>query len=137
MSFFQKEIEFLGHKVSERGIAPDDSKIEKIRDFPTPRNAKEVKSFLGLSGYYRRFIKAQATGQKRPDIGQLSWPVTVPVNGMLRQFPGAGNLFFSIEKNFWERQYSILRTPSHYSVALPPELSGHTNDSLSTFFICP
>jgi hypothetical protein len=37
---------------------------------------------------------AQATGQKRPDIGQLSWPVTVPVNGMLRQFPGAGNLFF-------------------------------------------
>jgi hypothetical protein len=37
----------------------------------------------------------QATGQKRPDIGQLSWPVTVPVNGMLRQFPGAGNLFLN------------------------------------------
>jgi hypothetical protein len=78
----------------------------------------------------------QATGQKRPDIGQLSWPVTVPVNGMLRQFPGAGNLF-SMEKNFWERQYSILRTHSHDSVALPPELPGHTNTSLSTFLICP
>jgi hypothetical protein len=44
---------------------------------------------------------AQATGQKRPDIGQLSWPVTVPVNGMLRQFPSAGSLF-SIEKNLLE-----------------------------------
>ena len=59
--FLQKEIKFLGHKVSEKGIGPDESKIEKIKAFPIPRNAKEVKSFLGLSGYYRRFIKNYAT----------------------------------------------------------------------------
>ena len=41
----------------------------------------------------------QATGQTRPNVGQLPWPITVPITGMLRQFPGAGN-FFSTEKTF-------------------------------------
>ena len=59
--FLQKKLEFLGHVVSESGIAPDEGKIEKIKNFPVPKNEKQVKSFLGLSGYYRRFIKNYAT----------------------------------------------------------------------------
>jgi len=43
--------------VSEDGIAMQDEKIAAIRDWPPCRNATEVRAFMGLSGYYRRFVK--------------------------------------------------------------------------------
>lgn len=55
--FFQEEVEFLGHRVSSEGIKPCIDKVEVIRNFPAPRNAKEVASFLGMAGYYRKFIR--------------------------------------------------------------------------------
>ena len=56
-TLFQKEVKFLGHIVSETGISTDPAKIEAVQNWPTPKNAKEVKSFLGLCSYYRRFVK--------------------------------------------------------------------------------
>jgi hypothetical protein len=47
----------LGHIISTDGIAIDHVKIEAIKGWPTPRYVTEVKSFMGLVGYYRRFIK--------------------------------------------------------------------------------
>ena len=57
---FQKSVLFLGHEVSEKGIATDDSKIDTVREWPTPRNVTDVRSFLGLCSYYRRFVKGFA-----------------------------------------------------------------------------
>jgi hypothetical protein len=54
--FYQKQIHYLGHIISEQGIAVDPKKIKSIRGWPTPINVSDVISFMGLVGYYRRFI---------------------------------------------------------------------------------
>jgi hypothetical protein len=55
-SFYQEHIHYLGHIISKQGIAIDPKKIESIRGWSTPRNVSEVRYFMGLAGYYRRFI---------------------------------------------------------------------------------
>jgi hypothetical protein len=54
--FYQKQIHYLGCIISEQGIAVDPKNIKAIRGWPTPRNVSDVRSFMGLVGYYRRFI---------------------------------------------------------------------------------
>ncbi|XP_048619861.1 uncharacterized mitochondrial protein AtMg00860-like [Brassica napus] len=56
-SFWQKSIGFLGHIVSDQGVSVDQEKIKCIREWPQPKNATEVRSFLGLASYYRKFVK--------------------------------------------------------------------------------
>jgi hypothetical protein len=57
---FQKEVRYLGHIVSPEGITTNSEKLEAVREWPTPRNKHEVRSFLGLCMYYRRFISSFA-----------------------------------------------------------------------------
>lgn len=56
-SFAQRSLEYLGHIISEHGVAIDPKKTEAIANWPTPTDAKQLWSFLGLSGYYRKFIQ--------------------------------------------------------------------------------
>ena len=55
--FCTQEAHFLGHVVGTHGVAPDPEKIEKVDKYPAPKCLREVRSFLGLVGYYRKFIK--------------------------------------------------------------------------------
>jgi hypothetical protein len=50
-------VAFLGHVINQQGILVDPSKVSTIVDWPRPSNVKEVRSFLGLAGYYRKFVK--------------------------------------------------------------------------------
>ncbi|KAL3987009.1 ubiquitin carboxyl-terminal hydrolase 12/46 [Sarotherodon galilaeus] len=55
--FFQKTVKYLGHVVSKDGVQTDPDKIETLKSWPVPKNLKELRSFLGFAGYYRRFIQ--------------------------------------------------------------------------------
>ena len=46
----------LGYDVSSSGVSPDQDKLETVRSFPTPTTVKDIRSFLGLCNYYRRFV---------------------------------------------------------------------------------
>ncbi|GJU01009.1 putative reverse transcriptase domain-containing protein [Tanacetum coccineum] len=55
--FWLKEVQFLGHVVNRDGIHVDPSKVESVKNWKTPESSTEIRSFLGLAGYYRRFIE--------------------------------------------------------------------------------
>ncbi|CAM4964110.1 unnamed protein product [Rotaria socialis] len=59
--FCKTQLKYLGHIVSKEGIHPDPDKLNAVREYPVPAKLKAVRTFLGLSSYYRRFIKSYAT----------------------------------------------------------------------------
>ncbi|KAI3765101.1 hypothetical protein L2E82_15127 [Cichorium intybus] len=55
--FWLREVQFLGHVISSEGVKVDPAKIEAVMKWEPPRNPSEIRSFLGLAGYYRRFVE--------------------------------------------------------------------------------
>ncbi|CAI5686581.1 unnamed protein product [Oreochromis niloticus] len=53
----RREVAFLGHRLGAGGVGTMDDKIQAVKDWPTPRSVQELKSFLGLASYYRRFVR--------------------------------------------------------------------------------
>lgn len=66
-SFGRKEVTYLGHIIHQKGVSVDQSKIATIQDWPKPHNIRTLRGFLGLAGYYRKFIK---------DYGNIAAPLT-------------------------------------------------------------
>jgi hypothetical protein len=55
--FWMKQVDFLGHIISKGGISLDPSKVQDVLSSNVPMNVSDIQSFLGLAGYYRRFIE--------------------------------------------------------------------------------
>jgi hypothetical protein len=55
--FFQKQVHYLGHVISEEGVVADPKNFKAIMHWPTPKDVYDIRSIMGLAGYYRRFIK--------------------------------------------------------------------------------
>lgn len=66
-SFAQQQLRYLGHVISSQGVATDPSKIRDVQNWQTPSSVKELRGFLRLAGYYRRFVK---------NFGLLAKPLT-------------------------------------------------------------
>jgi hypothetical protein len=54
--FLRTEVSYIGHIITEEGVRPDPGKVEAIESFPRPDSTKQLKSFLGMTSYYRKFI---------------------------------------------------------------------------------
>ena len=66
-NFYARQVNFLGHVVSAEGVATDPTKISAVVDWPTPTSVTDIRSFLGLCSYYRKFIK---------DFAKIADPLT-------------------------------------------------------------
>lgn len=73
---FRRSVKYLGHVVSQQGVATDPEKTEAVGEWPTPTTVREVRSFLGFVGYHRRFIAELAK-------------VAAPLHGLLQGTGGA------------------------------------------------
>ena len=65
--FFKTKIQYLGHVVTAEGIAVDLEKIKTIMEWRVPQNVADIRSFMGLAGYYRRFIEG---------FSKIAYPIT-------------------------------------------------------------
>lgn len=65
--FRERQVGYLGHVMMANGVAMDDHKVRVVADWSTPRSVRAVRGFLGLAGYYHKFIK---------DNGSIAAPLT-------------------------------------------------------------
>jgi len=96
-SLLRAEVNFLGHVVSGQVVATDPSKIELVRDWPTPCDVKEVRSFLGLASYYRRFV---------PTFAEIAAPLHA-LTAKNRQFDWALNC----DRAFMRLKSALISSP--------------------------
>lgn len=112
--FLRKEILYLGHIISDKGIAPDPDKVKALDEYPVPKNSDEVKRFVAFANYYRKFI---------PRFAELS----VPLNKLCRKYARfewtdeCGTAFLTLKNAL-----------SHYPVLQYPDFSEKNEFILQT-----
>jgi hypothetical protein len=96
-SFYQSKIHYIGHVISDERIIMDPAKVKAIMEWPGPMNVMEVRSFMGLAGYYRQFVEG---------FSKVANPIT--------EFQKKNKKFFWTEKcteAFWRLKELLTTTP--------------------------
>ena len=90
-TWFTEQVEYLGYRIDANGIHPTDDKLKAIKDAPAPKDVSQLKSYLGLLNFYRKFIPKAAT-------------LLEPLNKLLR----------SHEKWRWDKEQQVAFDNSQY-----------------------
>ncbi|UYV71031.1 hypothetical protein LAZ67_8001473, partial [Cordylochernes scorpioides] len=114
-SFAKQEIRYLGHIIGHNKIKPDPEKTKAINEFPQPKTVKQVRQFLGLAGYYRKFI---------PKFSEIADPLTslIRINKLFKWTT-------EVNKSFQELKSHLFTDPvlSTYDPSLPCKLYTHAS----------
>lgn len=97
--FFQTSVKYLGHVVSQHGVETDLQKIEALKTWPVPKNLKELRTFLGFSGYYRRFVRDYSKTTKPLNDLTAGYP-PLRKHSQRQEKP---SLYFNPKESFGER----------------------------------
>ena len=127
---FRSHVLYLGHVVSKEGIHTDPSKIEAVQNWPVPQCTKDVRKFLGFTGYYRRFIKGYAA-IARPLNDLLIGHPTGPKSRKKKSRNGTPFSWGEAQQQAFDTIISSLTNPpvpAYADYSLPFEL--HTDASL-------
>lgn len=103
--FFDETIEYLGYDVSAEGIKPSERKIDAVKRFPVPTNVHELRQFLGLASYFRRFVKG---------FGEIARPLTQLLKKEVswQWTPDQLNSFTELKSRLIERPLLALYNPN-------------------------
>src|SRR5436190_3909218 len=118
--FLRKEVAYLGHIVTKDGIRPNPDKINTVKSFPIPKTPKEIKQFLGLIGYYRKFI---------PNFAKITKPLTqclkkdnkidIEDSNYRKSFECAKNLLINtpiLQYPDYEKTFTITTDASNFAI---------------------
>lgn len=127
--FMKRETEYLGHIITTDGIKPNPKKIEAIQKYPLPKTEREIKSFLGLVGYYRKFIQ---------DFAKIAKPMTKylkkgnKINITDIEFISAYNKFKTLLVNDpilkypdFSKEFTLTTDASNYAIGAVLAQQGH------------
>lgn len=146
-AFAKQQLVYLGHVISGEGVSTDPSKISVVKKWPTPSNVKELRGFLGLAGYYRRFVRnfgviARPLTELLKKGQQFIWtPVTEQAFQLLKEalisapvlaLPNF-NLPFVIETDASEKGIGAVLQQQGHPIAYVSRALGIKNQGLSTY----
>ena len=127
-AFFKKELKYLGHIVSAEGIRVDPKQIEKVNEWPVPTDVSEVRSFLGLANYFRKFIQGYS---------QLVLPLTALTNrrAVFEWTPECQSAFERVKALLtsvpvlkmpdWDRRFEVVTDASDFALGAVLLQDGH------------
>ena len=107
--FWLREVSFLGHVISKGGIVVDPSKVDAVLQWKSPKSVFEIRSFLGLAGYYRRFI--EGFSKSALPLTQLTWKGQAYVWDAKRE-----KSFQELKKRLTSAPVLILQNPKEWFV---------------------
>ena len=112
-SFAQQTLEYLGHIISGHGVAIDPKKIDAVANWPPPSDTRQLRGFLGLSGYYRKFVK---------NYGILSRPLTdlLKKDVLFHWTPQLQTCFDNLKQALISAPYQTSTNHSQLRPTLPP-----------------